>query len=158
MANTMRWRKGNTNDVITKAVATATVIEIGDLVEMESDGTVLSVADHTWDTNIATVQEQIHDKFLGVAQQQSRTGDTDPIRVAITGVHEFDCAAATFELGALVGPAKQTGNAAEDQKVVAVATANLAIGRVAQRYATNTTSVLVDVVGVISRSGPLAPA
>ena len=157
MSNNMRWRYGETNPVVTKAIGTATVIEIGDLVEASS-GTVIPADDHTWNTNTATTQEEFHDLFLGVAMQQSRSDDTASIRVATTGVFEFDCAAATFELGALVGPAKQSGNALEPQKVVAVATANLAIGRVAKRYGSNTTSVLVDVLGVVTRSGPLAAA
>ena len=35
--------------------------------------------------------------------QRSRSGETAPIRVATTGVFEFDCASGTFELGDMVG-------------------------------------------------------
>lgn len=148
----MRHHYGETNPVVA-AVDSATVIAIGDLVYQDTDD-AKPAASTTWDTNIATTQEAFHDVFLGVACQKSRSGDTDPIRVATRGVFEFDCAAATFELGALVGPAKQSGNAIENGKVVSVATANLAIGRVAKRYASNTTKVLVEIVSTIAHGGP----
>jgi hypothetical protein len=45
-------------------------------------------------------------------------------------VFEFDCASATFAVGDYVGPAKDTGNALLDNKVVAVGGEALAIGRV----------------------------
>lgn len=157
MSDNMRWRHGEQNPVMTKAIDTATVIEIGDLVQASS-GTVIPADDHTWNTDTATTQEEFHDLFLGVAQQRSRSGDTAPIRVATSGVFEFTCAAATFEIGALVGPAKASGNALEPQKVVAVATPNLAIGRVAKRYGSNTTTVLVEIDSVVQRGGPRAAA
>ena len=157
MSDNMRWRYGDTDPVVSKAVDTAEVIEIGDLIEAAS-GTVQNAAGHTWNTDLATTQEEFHDIFLGVAMQRSRSGDTAAIRVATSGVFEFTCAAATFEIGDLVGPAKQTGNALESQKVVAVATANLAIGRVAKRYASNTTTVLVEIESTLQRGGPQAMA
>lgn len=150
------WHYGDAAPVVSKAIDTAAVIEVGDLVEMAATGEVTAADDHTWNTNLATTQEEFHDKFLGVAQERSRAGDVQPIRVNTLGVHEFDCAAATFELGTLVGPAKQSGNALENQKVVAVATANLAIGRIAKRYGSNTTKVLVRVRSVVMEQGELA--
>lgn len=152
------WQYGEPNPVITKAVASADVIEVGDLVIDSGSGVVKAMSAVTWDTNIATTQEAGHDAFLGVAQERSRSGDTNPIRVHTTGVHEFDCASATFEIGDLVGPAKQSGNGIESQKVVAVATPNLAIGRVAKRYGSNTTKVLVAVDSVKMNGGPRAMA
>lgn len=157
MSDNMRWRYGETSPVMSKEVVSATVIEIGDLVEAPS-GVPAKAADHTWNTNLATTQEEFHDNFLGVAMQRSRSGDTDQVRIATEGVFEFDCAAATFELGALVGPAKQSGNALESQKVVAVSTENLAIGRVAKRYGSNTTKVLVAISSVKLTGGAQAPA
>lgn len=159
MSDNMRWRYGDTKPVESKAVASAVVIEIGDLVESASSGSAVTPADdHTWNTNLATTQEEFHDRFLGVATQRSRNGDDDPIVVATAGVFEFECAAATFEQGALVGPAKQSGNALENQKVVGVASANLAIGRVVKPYTSNTTKVLVEIVSTVVRGGPMTPA
>jgi hypothetical protein len=150
--NSYRHRSGDPQH-IEAAVDSATVIGIGDLLWLDTDD-AKPAADKAWDTNIATTQEAFHDVFLGLALEQSRAGDTAPISVATGGLVEFDCAAATFELGALVGPAKQTGNAIESQKVVSVATANLAIGRVAKRYASNTTKVLVEIISTVMRGGP----
>ncbi len=44
--------------------------------------------------------------------QQSRAGDTQDIRVATTGVFEFACAAATFEVGARIGVDDNAGGTA----------------------------------------------
>lgn len=150
----LRYKYGDANPVVSPAVVTDTVIQPGDLVT----DTPAAAADVTWDTDLATTQEAFHDAFLGVSGQRSRDGDTDPIRVNTTGVFEFDCAAATFDLGDLVGPAKATGNALESQKVVAVASANLAIGRVAKAYGSNTTKVLVRVESTVMTGGPRAMA
>lgn len=158
MADVMRYRYGNAKPVVSKAVASEVVIEIGDLV-FDNSGDVEPAADFTWNTDIGTTQADFAPVFLGVASQRSRDGDTDPIRVGTAGVWEFDCAAATFELGALVGPAKQTGNALESQKVVAVATKELAIGKVAQRYGSNTTKVKVEIFSAVMAGGvPMHPA
>lgn len=145
----MRYRYGDTKPVMSPAVASSTVIEIGDLV----NATPAAASATTWNTNLATTQEDFHDVFLGVACQRSRNGDTDQIRVATNGVFEFDCDSANFALGALVGPAKQSGNALERSKVVAVASANLAIGRVA-RAGTGLTKVLVEIVSTVAHGGP----
>lgn len=74
------------------------------------------------------------------------------IRIDAGGVFEFDCASATFEVGDLVGCAKQSGNALEDQKVVAVASEALAIGRVTQRG----TSITRVKIQILSKLNPLA--
>lgn len=151
--NRQRWRYGDTNPVVTKAVPSATVIEVGDIVGQAVNGDPYPASAETWDTNIGTTQANFAPKFLGVSGSRSRNGDADPIRVCTTGVFEFDCAAATFEIGALVGPAKQTGNAIESQKVVAVADENKAIGRVVKRYGTNTTRVLVAIGSAVVGNG-----
>ena len=60
--------------------------------------------------------------FLGVAMQRSRSGETAPIRVATTGVFEFDCPSGTFELGDMVGADENAaGNALLNQQVAKVA-------------------------------------
>lgn len=160
----MRKHYGETNPVVA-AVDSSVVIEIGDLLFLNTDDARPAGQDTNsdgtgdlWNIDLATTQESFHDKFLGVACQASRDGDTDPIRVATTGVFEFACDAATFEIGDLVGPAKTSGNNLENGKVVAVAGANLAIGRVAKRYATNTTTVLVSIESTVMRGGPQAAA
>lgn len=150
------WMREEPMTVDTKAIASATVIEKGDLVATASaDGAPYAAADQAWDTDLATTQVNFVARFLGVANDRSRSGDTETIRVNTAGVHKFDCAAATFELGALVGPAKQSGNALESKKVVSVAAEDKAIGRVAKRYGSNTTEVEVRVFSKLMK-GPTA--
>ena len=92
VANTMRWRYGDTCPVMLP-VDSATVIEIGDLVYLDTDDAKPASAQADQGTEAAN-QELFHDKFAGVAMQASRSGDTQPIRVATTGVFEFDCLSA----------------------------------------------------------------
>lgn len=90
-------------------------------------------------------------KFVGCSGQRFDGTNTAAygikdglIRFDTHGVYQFDCASATFNAGDWVGPDKASGNTLEPQKVVAVVSPVLAIGRVVLG-ATNVTSVLVDV-------------
>ncbi|MGW8255908.1 MAG: capsid cement protein [Thermoguttaceae bacterium] len=152
MSDKMRWRYGDTNPVIA-AVDAATVIEIGDLVYQETDDArpAASQADQgSKDAN----QALFTTKFLGVAMQRSRSGDSAPIRVATTGVFEFDCAGATFELGTLIGVDENAGGTAlENQQVIQVADSQYAIARVTKREASASTSVLVDIRSTVMTGG-----
>lgn len=139
-------------------VDAARVVNAGDMVYLATDD-VRSAAEFPWTTDLATTQAAFHDVYLGVAL--SSHGASDPageLMVATQGLFEFDCDAATFLPGALVGPAKQTGNALESQKVAAVGGITLPTGRVAKHYASNTTKVLVEIQGVIPTGGIQAPA
>lgn len=157
MSDTMRWRYGDTSPVVLP-VDSATVIEIGDLVYLETDDArpASALADQLTE---AANQELFHDKFAGVAMQRSPAGDTTPIRVATTGVFEFDCLSATFEVGALVGADEASnGTQLEDQVLAPVATPNLAVGRVVKRLHPAGTRVLVDIVSTVVYGGPQAAA
>jgi hypothetical protein len=152
MSDKMRWRYGDTNPVIA-AVDADTVIEIGDLVYQETDDArpASSQADQGSET---ANQELFADKFLGVAMQRSQAGDTAPIRVATTGVFDFDCPSGTFELGNLVGADEDAaGTALLNQQVAAVSESKYAIGRVAKREATATTNVLIDIRSTVMTGG-----
>lgn len=105
----------------------------------------------TVDATLAT-QYQFAQRFVGVAAQRYDGSNANAygikdglIRYSTSGVYAFDCAAATFNADDLVGPAKQTGNALEPQKVVLVGNVQLAVGRVVQPYTSNTTLVLVEI-------------
>jgi len=153
VANTMRWRYGDTSPVMLPVDAT-TVIEIGDLVYLETDDARPASSQTDQGTEAAN-QELFHDTYAGVAMQASPNGDTQPIRVATAGVFECDCLSSTFEVGDLIGADENAGGTALEQQVVApVATANLAIGRCAKRVNPAGTRVLVDVVSTIQRGGP----
>jgi hypothetical protein len=150
----MRWRYGDTNPVIA-AVDGTTAIEIGDLIYLNGD--VAEPASAQADQGNTTANQQLFaSQFLGVAMQRSRPGDTDPIRVATTGVFEFDCAGNTFELGNLMGVDENPGgNGLLDQQVAKVVAAQYAMGRVAKRETVSTVSVLVDIRSTVMTGGVL---
>ena len=156
MANVMRWRYGETNPVM-MPVDAGTVVEIGDLLYLATDD-VRPAALMTPGVNLPATQEAFHDNFVGVAMQCSPAGASDPIRVATTGVFEFDCASATFDVGDFVGGHDGGGGDLEDQYVDEVATPNLAIGRCVKRVSPAGTKVLVDVVSTLVKGGPQAAA
>jgi len=157
MSNQMRYRRGDTNPVFI-APASDTVIEIGDLVFLDWTTHAPKPASDLPDQGSEALnQDTFQQYFLGVAEQQSRDGDTDPIRVATTGEFEFDCASATFNLGALVGCDEAAGGTALlDQTVVGVASESLAVGRVAQPEAVAVTTVLVRIKSTIMEGGVAA--
>jgi len=152
MSDKMRWRYGDTNPVVA-ALDSATVIEIGDLVWQDTDDAkpASGLSNHSSQT---ANQQALAAAFLGVAMQRSRSGESAPIRVATTGVFEFDCASGTFELGDFMGADK---NAANDgllnQQAAKVAQTSYAVGRVAKRAAVATTSVLVDIRSTVMTGG-----
>ncbi|NOY30814.1 MAG: hypothetical protein GXP28_11795, partial [Planctomycetes bacterium] len=81
------------------------------------------------------------------------------IRIATSGVFEFQCASEAFEVGDLIGGREEgTGTELDTQIVTGVATENLAIGRCAKRVPTAGNKVLVDLVSTIVRGGPQAAA
>ncbi len=100
MANTMRWRYGETSPVMIP-VDSATVIEIGDLVYLDVDD-AKPAASQTDQGSEGGNQQMFHDNFAGVAMQASPSGKSDPIRVATVGVFEFDCLSTTLEVGDLM--------------------------------------------------------
>jgi len=67
------------------AVATATVIYIGDMVYLDTSNNVVKPAsDYTWNTDLATTQASFAAFFLGIAGDQSAVGDTDKVKVDIS--------------------------------------------------------------------------
>ena len=151
MSDKMRWRYGDTNPVVA-AVGSSTVIEIGDLLWQDTNQ-AKPASDQADAGDDADNQEAFADAFLGVAMQRSRAGDTDPVRVATTGVFEFDCPSADFELGDLIGA---DGNADSsgllDQQVEKVSASGYAVGRCAKR-GTSLSTVLVDIRSTVMTGG-----
>jgi hypothetical protein len=152
MSDKMRWRYGDTNPVVA-AVDSATVIEIGDLLVQDVDDAkpAAVLADHG---TKAANQEAFASVFLGVAMQRSRSGETAPIRVATTGVFEFDCPSGAFELGDMLGMDENAaGTALLNQQMTKVTVSKDAIGRVAKRQPVAGTSVLVDIRSTVMTGG-----
>jgi len=153
MADSFRYRYGATNPVLVP-VDSATVVELGDLLYLDTDDAKPAASQADAETEAAN-QEAFHDKFLGVAMQRSAAGETEEIRVATTGVFEFAAPSATYELGELLGADEAaSGTALESQKVASVATANLAIGRCAKRVSAAATKVLVAIQSTVLWGGP----
>src|SRR4051794_32414057 len=116
MSDVMRWRYGDTNPVVLP-VDTNTAYEIGDLLYWDTNK-VYPAASAANGAHESDNQAAFHTKFAGVAMQRSRAGDTSPIRVATTGVFDFPCPSATFEVGDYIGACNNGGNTAlENQKV-----------------------------------------
>lgn len=160
MSNIQRHRLWN-SDPIVAAVDSAVVVEIGDLIFLNTDD-ARPASSLAAGSTLALTQESFHDKFLGVAAQQSRNGDTDPIRVDTAGVHEYPCDSTTWEIGDQVGVAESSAFALEDQKVVQLgafgaATNARAIGRCAQR-GTSVTKVMVKIESTVMGGGSQAAA
>ena len=81
---------------------------------------------------------------MGIARTASAAGETTNVQVDVSpeAVYEMDQASATIDIGTPVGPAKASGNALENQKVVA-STGTSCIGRAAADYQSATTRVRV---------------
>lgn len=132
-------------------VIAAVETQIGDLVWWDSaNSTIKPASDYTYGASLAVTQEGFAKVFAGLCTQHSGAANADnklsEVSVDSAGVKEFACAAATFDIGDLVGMDDNAGGTAlEDQQVIAVTDPRLAIGRVARRYSSNTTSVLVEI-------------
>lgn len=152
MSDKMRWRYGDTNPVIA-GVLSETVIEIGDLVFQENDD--CKPASMVPDMgSVEETQKWFANRFLGVAMQRSRPGDTEPIRVYTAGVHEFDCPTGTFRLGELIGcQAGPNRDCLKKQEVIMVYHPRFAIGRVAKREPCPACTVFVEIKSTIMTGG-----
>ncbi len=157
MPNSMRWRYGETNPV-RMSVLPGYVIEIGDLL-YEDGGNVKSAPSQADQGTLVANQETFHDSFIGVAMQSSPGTAAETIRVATSGVFEFPCASATFQVGDLIGSTEEgTGGQLVAQEVIGVATENLAIGRCVKQVSPAADKVLVDLVSIVLHGGPQAAA
>jgi len=143
MTDVMRHRRESAKQRWS-AVDSGSVIEIGDLLWLDTND-AKPAEDKGWYNSLAQTQALFREKFIGCAGDRSRDGDTGDIEIDTSGISEFLCASTTWELGDLVGPAKQAAvNKLENQTVVAVANEELAIGRVSKRYPVATTRVEVE--------------
>jgi hypothetical protein len=136
------------NNPASAPVATASAIEVGDILGYTSGNVYLASAE-TWDTNLATTQTAFATKFLGLSGQKKLAGESrvhgnstdNIIRVDCSGVFEFDASSATYVIGDFVGPAKDTGNALLPGTLAKVSGVALAVGRVIE----NTTGTKIKV-------------
>ena len=162
MANVMRWRYGDTSPV-TMPTSSTDQVEIGDLVYLLSG--IAKPAYRIDDIggagplDLAGAQEELHDSLIGVAMQFSGIGNIDPIRIATSGVFEFDSPSATYELGDRIGANDNSGgDKLANQAVIGVPSnaPQRSIGRVAKRAPSAATKVLVELHSTLMRDGPQA--
>ncbi|WP_437194145.1 hypothetical protein [Planctomicrobium sp. SH527] len=139
--NKLRFRSGQVH-LRKVRVDSATVIEAGDLVWLDTDDAKPASA-FTWTTNLATTQGNFAAKFLGVAHQPSAAGETAPISIDVSpeSVYEFDVASAAYELGAPLGPDEGSSSLQSKQLETAVTTS--AIARAAEYTAGSVTTLRV---------------
>lgn len=159
MANTMRWRYGDTNPVVLP-VGEAIDAEIGDLVYLDSATGAAVPAGSLSDQGSSVLnQSTFKDSFVGVAMQASPAGEAGSVRIATAGVFELTCDAATWELGDPIACAVDgAGDQLFDQKVTDAPSLTIAIGRCAKQATAATPRVLVDLVSTVMRGGPQAAA
>ena len=132
-------------------VASATVIEIGDLLYLDDDG-VKPASDIDWDSTLAATQDAFARRFAGVALQASAAGESYAIKVGVSGIFEFACASATFAVGDSIAPAKQSSANALEKKTVAAAS-GLGIASV-YRMTASQTRALIDIHTALVPSVP----
>lgn len=151
------YRKGDAR--IRRGTATAsTAVLNGDILYQDATTKkLLPAASYTWDTNLATTQGTFKDQFAGISTQQRLAAQTDApeIPFATGGEFECDCAAlgAASPPGTYWGPAKQSGNALESQKMVPVANATLAIAIQSRDAAAGAVTAWMDFISSIYNNG-----
>lgn len=134
------YNYGTTNPVVAP-VATNKAIQVGDLVAISS-GNAISAADFTWDTDLATTQENFAAAFLGVSGQLKRAdiakvygnSNDNEIRIDCSGIYQGTYTGSALVVGDFVGPSN-SGNALLPQSLVKVASKDLAIGSVVEALA-----------------------
>lgn len=171
MASKARYVSGDCKP-IAALVDSTTPIEVGDLLYQDPVSRKGKPASAMVDQGSEALnQDAFQQFFLGVALQKNglQTGETVPlnstlnhspanvIEIATAGVFEFDCTAAAWNTGDLVGACeKASGTALENQKVKSAASASLAIGKAVPAPAQINVSlarVLVDIRSTILNAG-----
>jgi hypothetical protein len=151
--NTARLIRGEAHAVRVPGTVAAE-IKAGDNVMLVSNKAIRLSAQADLGT-LAQNQEGAHDAYLGCSLDAKAAGETRDVLVATRGVHKFPCAALgqAYDVGTLVGPAG-TGAAGavglSDYEVEVVATANLAIGKLAKAAAAGAVTVEVEIAGVLT--------
>ena len=164
MADTMRWRYGDTNPVVAAGrfdhgdrdwrpgVSRHRRRQAG-----RRSTTLAATGRRIW----RPTRKLFHDAFVGVAMQRSRNGDTQPIRMATAGVFELACAERHVRARHAGWARRQRRrHGAESQQVIAVAAGSpqLAVGRVATPRQPSRHQGVLEIHSTILRDGPQAVA
>jgi len=153
--NHLNWKWGETCPV-SAPVASATVIEIGDLVYLDA-GKAIPASSFAKSTDLAGTQAAFAPKFLGVAMQSSPSGMTYPIRVATCGTFEFtdDTASSETEtLGTYMSVnLNSAGTYLQNRAVIKVTGALTAIGRIVHQENVPAGKAYVAILSTIIKGG-----
>ena len=130
----------------------------GDLLYWDSSSHYVKGADARTDlTTLALNQADFAPLFAGVMQDQrlsTQTDSTSLVSVVTDGVFDCDCVSQTWEIGDLVGVARDSsGSKNFPQKLDKALTPNLAIGTIVRREASATTTCRVRLIARIGRDG-----
>jgi hypothetical protein len=146
-------------EFVFQAPAAATLIDIGDLVYQDPATRKPKSASAMADQGSESAnQAAFQQNFLGVSEQRSREDDTDRIRISTRGVKLFDCVAATYRIGDMLGVDEQSGGTAlEDRKLVKVTDSSYAIARVHRDTEDNATKVWAQFESTVMFGGIQLP-
>lgn len=156
MADVMRWRYGETNPVLIHA-ARNSVIEIGDLVYLSWDG------EGRWELRPASQLPrraylenlQVFGKqFAGVAMMRKRIDEDKMVRVATTGVFEFEMLYGKAEVGDRFVPMHGVNRGLRNQQVTRTEFAELSIGSCVRRVDPADTRVRLEIAARTLPSEP----
>lgn len=143
MANVFHGAKKTTLELC--PVASATVIEVGDLVYHDAiNNDVRNAGAQADNVGEEPNQAEFAQVFLGVASQASASLDTDDILVetSLDMDYRFIVPSATYRRGSLLGASEESGGTAlEDQQLEAVTSEDVAIARVTDDNSAARTSV-----------------
>lgn len=152
--------KSNPKGQMTFAIDSATTVAVGDLMWHDTDDAKPASHTNLWTGTEAGSAGKLAEKFLGVARSAHSSSSPNlyvanrtTIEVETMGVYEYPCTSATFEVGDLVRGKKDTGNSFLAQEVEKTTVESLAIGKVVKRYATATTRVEFQILGVVNPGG-----
>jgi len=121
MSNENRYRHDGLTELM--AVDAATVIEVGDMLFLDTDD-VKPAGSFTWNTDLATTQAGFKDLFVGIALTAHPAGVAGKVTVMTLGVFEMESPSTAWHPGALVGADKASGNALLPQTVETAAAAS----------------------------------
>jgi hypothetical protein len=143
MANVHAYRHGN-QLFVRPAVDSATVIDRGDFIYLDTDDGK-PASSYTWSSSDAATQTAFANVFIGIADEASASGDTNPINVDIsaTSVYEFTCVATTWEIGATFAVDGNGSDALLDQTLEKVGTVTQGIAKAVNRATASTAKVQV---------------
>lgn len=149
-----RYNEPNPINILAQA---STAINIGDICIIATNNAT-NAGNLTAGANTnASVQLAIHTNFVGVSMDQRLSGNATAgnILVGTTGVWEFDCLDEVAKpLGTFYGVGLLTGGTNQASQIVqSVATANLAIGKVAMHKVANATTVRLEILSSVTRIG-----